>query len=204
MDTTAPLAPNHHAHFPGFTGTKGLLLAVALSVGRDDDATLAADLTGIAPGDDLVDIGGGTGAAARLAARRGATAIAVDPARAMLRVGRWLTRRRGVRFVEGAAETLPVPDASASVAWSLACVHHWSDLDAGIAEVRRVLRPGGRFLAMERRTQPGADGLASHGWTYAQAEAFAELCRGAGLADVRVEHHQAGRKPVVAVLARQP
>jgi hypothetical protein len=64
-----------------------------------------------------------------------------------------------------------------------------------------VLRPGGRFLAIERRTQPGADGLASHGWTDAQADAFADLCRGAGFADVRVEQHQAGRKPVVAVLA---
>jgi ubiquinone/menaquinone biosynthesis C-methylase UbiE len=204
MDTTAPLAPNHHAHFPGFSGASGLLLAVALSKGRDADGRLAAELTAIGAGDALVDIGCGTGAAARLAAKRGATAIGVDPAAPMRRVGRWLTPRRQVRFLEGSAEALPVPDGSASVAWSLACVHHWADLDAGLAEVRRVLRPGGRFLAMERHTAPGADGLASHGWTDAQADAFAELCRAAGFEQVGVERHQAGRKPVLAVLARRP
>jgi ubiquinone/menaquinone biosynthesis C-methylase UbiE len=48
-------------------------------------------------------------------------------------------------------------------------VHHWHDLDAGLAEVRRVLRPSGRFLAIERQVEPGATGLASHGWTAEQA-----------------------------------
>jgi hypothetical protein len=57
---------------------------------------------------------------------------------------------------------------------------------------------------MERRTQQGADGLASHGWTDAQADAFAELCRAAGFQDVVVERHRSGPKPVVAVLARRP
>jgi ubiquinone/menaquinone biosynthesis C-methylase UbiE len=204
MDTPAALAPNHHAHFPGFSGPSGLLLAVALSAGRDADGQLATELTATGPGDDLIDIGCGTGAAARLAATRGATAVGVDPASQMRRVGRWLTPRRNVRFLDGSAEALPVADASASVAWSLACVHHWADLDAGLTEVHRVLRPGGRFLAMERHTAPGADGLASHGWTDAQADAFADLCRAAGFEQVGVERHQAGRKPVIAVLARRP
>jgi SAM-dependent methyltransferase len=66
-------------------------------------------------------------------------------------------------------------------------VHHWHDLEAGLAEVRRVLAPGGRFVALERRTEVGADGLASHGWTDAQAAAFAEACRAAGFVDVRLE-----------------
>ena len=119
-------------------------------------------------------------------------------------VGRVLTRRGRVDFLDGSAEALPVPDGSATVAWSLACVHHWSDLDAGLAEARRVLRPGGRFLAMERHTQLGADGLASHGWTDEQATAFAACCQAAGFEDVVAASHQAGRKPVLTVQARRP
>ena len=68
-------------------------------------------------------------------------------------------------IVEGAAEALPVADDSVSVVWSIACVHHWADIDAGLREVRRILRSGGRWVAIERRSQPDARGLASHGWT---------------------------------------
>ncbi len=206
-DTTTPLPPNHHAHFPGFSGPTGLILAAALSAGREADGQLAIDLTHAGAGDTVVDIGCGTGAAARLASRKGATVVGVDPSEPMRLVGRWLSIGRGGRGVElldGAAESLPVANGSATVAWSLACVHHWSDLDLGLAEARRVLQPGGRFLAMERHTAPGADGMASHGWTDAQADAFAELCRAAGFEDVAVGRHQAGRKSVLTVLARRP
>src|SRR5262249_37765675 len=65
---------------------------------------------------------------------------------------------------------------SVSVAWSIACVHHWADLDAGLEEARRVLKPGGRLVAIERLSRPGATGLASHGWTPEQASAFKDRC----------------------------
>jgi len=106
-----------------------------------------------------------------------------------------------VRYLGGTAEALPLPDDSASVAWSLATVHHWRDLDAGLAEVRRVLRPSGRFLAVERRVEPGAAGLRSHGWTEEQATLFAERCRAAGFPTVEIGHHHRGRRPVLSVLA---
>jgi ubiquinone/menaquinone biosynthesis C-methylase UbiE len=204
IETSAPLPPNHHAHFPAFSGPTGLLFAAAMATGRDADAELALRLTGTAPGDAVVDIGCGSGAAVRLAAKQGATAIGVDPSEPMRLVGRWLTRRSQGELLEGSAEALPVADGWATVAWSLACVHHWSDLEASLAEVVRVLRPGGRFLAMERHTSSGADGLASHGWTEDQAEAFAGCCNAAGLVDVQVGRHQAARKHVLTVLARRP
>lgn len=55
----------------------------------------------------------------------------------MLRVARALTRASRsdtatVRYQDGTAEALPLPDGSATVAWSLATVHHWHDLDAGL------------------------------------------------------------------------
>jgi ubiquinone/menaquinone biosynthesis C-methylase UbiE len=198
------LPPNHHAHYPGFAGVGGLLAALSFTVGRGADADLALRLTGIGPGDDVVDVGCGPGVAVRRGAASGASVVGIDPAPVMLHVARLVTRdgrSSAVRYLAGAAEKLPLPDDSATVVWSLATVHHWQDLDAGLAEARRVLRPSGRLLAVERRVEPGARGHASHGWTDDQARAFAERCRAAGFADVDVGHHQAGRRHVVSVLA---
>src|SRR5260370_28657455 len=101
-------------------------------VGREGDARLVARLSGVRPGDVVVDVGCGPGVAARHAARLGASVIGVDPAPVMLRVARLLSRRSDdVRYVEGAAEAVPVADVSASVMWSIATVHHWADVDTG-------------------------------------------------------------------------
>jgi ubiquinone/menaquinone biosynthesis C-methylase UbiE len=105
----------------------------------------------------------------------------------MLQLARLLVRAPGVDWKRGTAESLPLADGSATVVWSVATIHHWQDVDAGLAEVHRVLAPGGRFLGVERRSKPGATGLASHGWTEEQAESFAAACRRAGFVAVTVE-----------------
>jgi ubiquinone/menaquinone biosynthesis C-methylase UbiE len=199
------IAPNHHAHHPGFSGPSGLLAALSMLLGRSDDARWAGALAGLEPGDIVIDIGCGPGVAARYAARQGARVVGVDPAPVMLRVARRTTRRSlDVRFVEGAAETLPIEGGAASVVWALATTHHWSDLDRALDEMRRVLRPGGRAVVIERRTVAGATGLASHGWTAVQADAFVDRLRDHGFESCRVEHHDAGRRRLVGVIATVP
>jgi ubiquinone/menaquinone biosynthesis C-methylase UbiE len=206
MTITQPPVPNHHAHFPGFAGPAGFLAAASMALGRTGNARLAEQLSGLAAGDAVADIGCGPGAAARHAARLGAQVVAVDPAPVMLRMARLLTRRPAgaVRYLQGSAEALPLPDSSVSVAWSIACVHHWADLDAGLREARRVLRPGGRLVAIERLTRPGAAGLASHGWTLEQARAFADHCLAHGFTDARAAQHDGGRQATVSVTATAP
>jgi SAM-dependent methyltransferase len=202
----AALPPNHHADVPGFAGLGGLVSALTFTVGRGADADLAIELTGVGDGDDVVDIGCGPGVAVRRAASHGAaSAVGVDPAAVMLRVARF-RGHPAVRYLDGSVEALPLADDSATVAWSLATVHHWNDVEQGLAEVRRVLRPTGRFLAIERQAAPGASGLASHGWTREQAELFGDLCRSTGFLDVDVERHRlwGGRRPVLSVLAHAP
>ena len=193
--------PNHHAHHAGFSGLTGLVAALSMTIGREADAALAIDLARLDATDHVVDIGCGPGTAVRRAARIGARATGIDPAGVMLRVARWLGDGDRITYLEGGAEALPLPDASATVVWSIASVHHWSELDLAIAEVRRVLEPSGRFVAIERRVRPGATGLASHGWTDDQAEAFASTCRAAGFGDVRIARSDAGRRPAIAVVA---
>jgi ubiquinone/menaquinone biosynthesis C-methylase UbiE len=194
--------PNHHADYPRFGGIGGLAAAVSMLFRRDKTTRLACDLVHLTPADDVVDIGCGPGAAAREAARRGASVVGIDPAPVMLTVARRTTRPGvPIRWLEGSAENLPLADGATSVAWGLATVHHWADVAAALVEIDRVLRPDGRLLVVERRVQPGATGHASHGWTDAQAEAFAAACRQSGLESVVVARHALRRGSVLSVLA---
>jgi ubiquinone/menaquinone biosynthesis C-methylase UbiE len=193
--------PNHHAHHPQFSGAMGVAAALSMISGRKGDARLAVRLSGLHADEAVVDIGCGPGAAVRYAARIGATVIGIDPAAVMLRTARLLTRPSPrVRYTVGSAEDLSLPDGSADVAWSIATVHHWSHIDAALGQVHRVLKAGGRLVVIEKLTQPGARGLASHGWTEAQADAFAERCTAHGFGNVRVEKGR-GRGPALSVVA---
>jgi SAM-dependent methyltransferase len=205
--TNTDLPPNHHADHPGFTGLSAWATAWIFRIGRGGEADLAVTLTATGAHDDVVDVGCGAGIAAERAAAAGAASVVgIDPSPAMLKVaqrGRRSTDGRAiVRYVEGVAERLPLDDGAASVLWSLATVHHWKDLSAGLAEARRVLRPGGRFLAVERRVLPGAKSNASHGWVDEQAATFADACVVAGFGSPEIGHHRSGRqRAVISVLA---
>ena len=203
MPATQPSVPNHHAHFPGFAGPAGFLAAASMVPGAAGNARLAERLSELAAGDAVADIGCGPGTAARRAARLATAVVGIDPAPVMLRFARFLTRRstHPVRYAEGSAEALPLPDSSVTVAWSIACVHHWNNLDTGLEEARRVLKPGGRLVAIERLSRPGAKGLASHGWTTEQATVFAERCLAHGFTNTEVNQHRSGRRTRVSVTA---
>jgi len=193
MTDSSPVV-NHHADHAGFAGVTGLVTALGMLIMGRNCARLAAELASVSAADRVVDIGCGPGNAVRAAARRGASAVGVDPSPVMLRLARTATRDHpNVSWAPGGAEALPVSDEGATVAWSLKTVHHWQDVTAGLAELRRVLTPSGRLLVMERRVQPGAKGLASHGWTERQAESFAAQCEAAGFEGVRIDQRPVGR-----------
>src|SRR5262249_61286548 len=91
-------------HSP-FSGVVGVVAALSMITGRENDARLAEKLSGLAPGEVVVDIGCGPGAAVRRAARLGATAIGVDPAPVMLRTARLLTRATSAAsYCQGTAQ----------------------------------------------------------------------------------------------------
>lgn len=197
MDMTIP---NHHAEHGTLRGVRGGLVAASLLLGRAEDAAYACRLASVGPGDHVVDVGCGPGAAARAALARGARVTGVDPAPVMLRLARRATRRTGATWREGAAESLPLADASATVLWSIATIHHWNDIEAGLAEARRVLTPRGRFVGVERLVAADARGLASHGWRPEQAEAFAALLQAAGFEQVAVGRHAGRRRSLLFVV----
>ena len=205
MNMSSADAANHHADHPGFTGVTGMLIGLTMIITGGAVNRLTVDLAAVSGADRAVDVGCGPGTAVREAARRGARVTGVDPAPVMLWLARTLTRNRsGITWAEGTAEDLRQPDESATVMWSIAAIHHWADVTAGLAEAKRVLAPRGRLLAIERRVRPGATGLASHGWTDQQAESFATQCQAAGFEDVQVERHLPGRRAIWVVKAVRP
>jgi len=108
------------------------------------------------PGQLLLDVAGGTGdIARRFLARAGAGAhvILCDINASMLRQGRDRSFDRGdlkgIDWVCGAAEALPIADCSADAYTIAFGLRNVTGIPAALAEARRVLKPGGRFLCLE-------------------------------------------------------
>ena len=89
----------------------------------------------------VADLGAGTGISSRLIAGRGPRVLAVEP-NATMRAAAEPDAR--VHWVDGTAEasTLEAASVDAAVAFQ---AWHWVDHPAGIAELRRIVRRGGRF-----------------------------------------------------------
>lgn len=92
----------------------------------------------------MIDVGCGEGQVARVAAELGLDVLGVDPALSQVLVAR--ERAGGPTYVQGSATDLAVEDASADVVVACLVFEHIADVDTALAEVSRVLRPGGRFL----------------------------------------------------------
>lgn len=106
----------------------------------------------IKPGESVLDIGCGTGEVALLAKKRAraGTVYGIDPAPEMIAVAQNKAERKklDIDFRVGVIEALPFPDSSIDVVTSSLMMHHLpEDLKVrGLAEIYRVLKPGGRLL----------------------------------------------------------
>ena len=100
---------------------------------------LAAEL-GIGPGTVVVDLGAGTGKWSRLLVARGARVVAVEPVPAMREA--LAAAVPGIEVLDAPAEAVPLPSGSADVV-TAAQAFHWFDPGPALAEVARLVRPGG-------------------------------------------------------------
>lgn len=109
----------------------------------------------VRPGDEIVDVGCGTGDLSFACLKAGAASVlGVDVAEPMLprARGKALARpeaRRAAGFAAGDGTRLPLPDASVDGWCSAFVVRNIPDLDAALAEAWRVLKPGGRLANLE-------------------------------------------------------
>ncbi|HTP23582.1 MAG TPA: class I SAM-dependent methyltransferase [Solirubrobacteraceae bacterium] len=102
-------------------------------------------------GQDVVDVGCGGGALVRALTDRGAHVTGVEISESQLAAAIEHDDGRGARYLVGRAEHLPFDDASVDIAVFMRSLHHvpQADLDAALAEARRVIRPGGAVYVAE-------------------------------------------------------
>lgn len=114
-----------------------------------------ARLAKVKTGDRALDLCCGTGDLARALASRGASVVGLDFSPPMLRIAESRIRKAGirppgnVRFLEGDAEQIPMPSDSfdiVTIGYGLRNLKSW---EAGLAEMRRVARTGGRLVVLE-------------------------------------------------------
>jgi len=111
---------------------------------------------------NIVDIGCGTGATLRKAADfvKEGVLIGVDPVHRMLDIAREQTvaHHAGdrIEYRLGSADNLPVDDGFADFIFAFDSFDFWGDQERGLEEVRRVLRPGGRFVVIKDFDMPDA------------------------------------------------
>lgn len=157
------------------------------------------EFTGVGPGDRVLDVGCGPGAALENAASAGADCHGVDPSPSMVK--RAAARVPGAVVREGSAESIPFDDATFTHVWSIASFHHWADTNGGLDEIERVLAPGGKVFIVERKLKKGRIG---HGLNRVDAMAVAENLTERGLLNATVSPMRAGRSDYVVVSGVTP
>ena len=117
---------------------------------------MIVEMAAAAPGEAVLDVGCGTGSLAiALKAKGGASGEVrgIDASPEMIEQSRRKAAKQGaaVEFVVAPIEELPFPEARFDLVVSSFMLHHLPDgvKRKGLAEVRRVLKPGGRFLAVD-------------------------------------------------------
>ena len=110
----------------------------------------AVDLARVGPGSRALDVATGTGDLAIALAARGADVVGSDFSEGMLERAR--AKSSAVRWEQANALALPYADASFDAATVGFGARNFSDLRGGLAEMARVVRPGGRVVVLEITT----------------------------------------------------
>jgi demethylmenaquinone methyltransferase/2-methoxy-6-polyprenyl-1,4-benzoquinol methylase len=118
----------------------------------------AAELASVSPGDRVLDVATGTGDLALELARRvspGGEVVGIDFSERMLEIARTKAEAISgsvVRFASANALALPFPDSAYDAATVGFGARNFADLERGLREMARVVRPGGRVVVLEITT----------------------------------------------------
>lgn len=104
-------------------------------------------LTQLPSGKTILDLGCGSGVFTDILQRRGLVATGIDISPGMIAMA--LRNYPQSKFLVGDVENLPFPDASQDAVLLSGILHHFEDRRKFLSEVRRVLKPGGVFMAFD-------------------------------------------------------
>ncbi len=119
------------------------------------DGRLQAALRAVAPWRDRRVLSVGCGTGFWLPRYAGARVVGIEPDRALLaRAAARIAHAPQIEVRHGSAEHLPIADASVDLVHARWAYFFGAGAEAGLAEARRVLRPGGVFVAVDNRAAP--------------------------------------------------
>ena len=142
--------PRVEAMFDRIAGVYDRMNAVMTAGMHEHWRERAADLAGVGPGERALDVATGTGDLAVALASRvtpGGEVVGVDFSEGMLAVAR--SKAPALRFEAGNALALAYPDGAFDTATVGFGARNFADLDRGLAEMARVVRPGGKVVVLE-------------------------------------------------------
>jgi len=152
---------------------------------------VAIELLDLAPGQRVLEIGFGPGRTLGRIAAAGADAVGVDVSDTMLAAA---SRRNAAVIAAGRVTlhrsdctTLPAPDRSVDAVLGVHTVYFWPDPPATLAEVARILRPGGRIvLALRTADQPLPRRFDRAVYRVPTTDQAVDWLRAAGFTDIEV------------------
>jgi ubiquinone/menaquinone biosynthesis C-methylase UbiE len=104
--------------------------------------------------DVILDIGGNTGKiSAAYSQNKCKEVVVLDPKGKYIEYGR--SQRSNIKFIEGGAESIPMPDEYFDSVVASFSFHHLTDQDKGIEEMKRVLKPNGKIIIFESNPNTG-------------------------------------------------
>jgi SAM-dependent methyltransferase len=115
-----------------------------LAAAREKDWSPFIELCRPGPSDRALDVGAGPGLLSAALAPLVARAVALDPSRTLLSHA-----PAGVERAVGNGESIPFADASFDLVTSVNSLHHVGDMAATLAEMARVMAPGGRLVVQD-------------------------------------------------------
>lgn len=142
----------HHDQVADAFGSTAAAYLTSPTHATGADLRTLAEAIAATPDATVLDMGCGAGHASFAAAPHAKAVVAYDIAPQMLATVEGAAKERGldnIRTQQGAAEVLPFADHSFDWVISRMSAHHWHDVPLALAEVRRVLKPGGKVLFID-------------------------------------------------------
>ena len=114
-------------------------------------------------GKDVLEVGSGRGGGARHIAStlKPASYIGMDLAQSAVDLANKLHPLPNLKFIQGSAEAIPLPDNSIDVVINVESCHAYGCVDTFLKEVKRVLKPGGRLLLVDFRNEKNVENMAT-------------------------------------------
>jgi ubiquinone/menaquinone biosynthesis C-methylase UbiE len=117
------------------------------TIGASKRIQIMSEYTDVRPNDTILDIGGNTGKITEAYCNNCKEVVVLEPKRNVIEYGR--SHRPNIKFIEGQAENIPLPDAYFDKVAASASFHHFSDQDKALEELKRVLKPDGKIIILE-------------------------------------------------------